>query len=193
VALGVVREGALELISEAQVVHDEPARLVVEDAVHARDGLHQSMAPHRLVGVHGVQAGSVEPRQPHVADDDDLERVLRVLEPHCELLAARLVADVLLPRHRVGRAAGHHDLQRALRVVLVVPLGPQLAGWSDNVVPMLKQNPEKSIILMDGFDLRTVLDGHAPLEALLEAKLDALNLRAEPFYSVQDYLADHAR
>jgi hypothetical protein len=68
-----------------------------------------------------------------------------------------------------------------------------IEGWSDNVVPMLKQNPEKSIILMDGFDLRTVLDGHAPLEALLEAKLDALNLRAEPFYSVQDYLADHAR
>ncbi len=65
-----------------------------------------------------------------------------------------------------------------------------IEGWSDHVVPTLKQNPEKSIFLMDGFDLRSVLEGHAPLEMFLDAKLDALNVRAEPFYSVGEYLAD---
>jgi hypothetical protein len=28
-----------------------------------------------------------------------------------------------------------------------------IEGWSKNVVPMLQQNPDKSVILMDGFDL----------------------------------------
>jgi hypothetical protein len=30
-------------------------------------------------------------------------------------------------------------------------------GWPDNVPKLLKQNPEKSIVLMDGNDLRTVV------------------------------------
>jgi hypothetical protein len=39
-------------------------------------------------------------------------------------------------------------------------------GWSTNVVPLAKQNPSKSIILMEGFDLRTVL-AHPESEASL--------------------------
>jgi hypothetical protein len=31
-------------------------------------------------------------------------------------------------------------------------------GWSENVVPLMKQNPDKSIILMEGYELRTVLE-----------------------------------
>lgn len=57
-------------------------------------------------------------------------------------------------------------------------------GWSENVVPLLKQNPDKSIILMDGFDFRSVLDLRVNLEALLRAKVKALNFQAEPFISV---------
>lgn len=56
-------------------------------------------------------------------------------------------------------------------------------GWSDNVVPMLKQNTSKNIVLMDGFDLRTVLTGQMEFEELLEAKLDRLNVFGEPFFS----------
>ena len=69
--------------------------------------------------------GRVEAGEPHVADDDDLERVLRILESLGERLAARLVADVALPVERVRRRAGHHDLDCAGRVVVAVPLGPQ--------------------------------------------------------------------
>ena len=61
-------------------------------------------------------------------------------------------------------------------------------GWSNNVVPLLKQNPDKGIILMDGYDLRTVLAGQVDLRDFLLAKVAKLNLEAEPYYSVVKYM-----
>lgn len=61
-------------------------------------------------------------------------------------------------------------------------------GWSENVAPLLKQNPNKSIILMDGFDLRYVLAGTADLQNFLLAKVAKLNLEGEPFLGVFEYL-----
>lgn len=61
-------------------------------------------------------------------------------------------------------------------------------GWSENVVPVLKQNPNKSIILMDGYDLRCVLAEIVDLQELLHGKIAHLNLAAEPFLSAKDYL-----
>lgn len=57
-------------------------------------------------------------------------------------------------------------------------------GWSEHVVPLLKQNPNKNIILMEGVDLRTVLAQQVDLPRLLKAKLTALNLDAEPYLPV---------
>jgi hypothetical protein len=54
-------------------------------------------------------------------------------------------------------------------------------GWSEHVIPLMKQNPDKSIILMEGFDLRTVLAQSLDLRRLLKAKLSALNLETEPY------------
>lgn len=62
-------------------------------------------------------------------------------------------------------------------------------GWSENVVPLLKQNPAKAIFLMEGFDLRSVLDQRVDLRKLLKAKISALNLEAEPYMSVAKLLA----
>lgn len=61
-------------------------------------------------------------------------------------------------------------------------------GWSSNVVPVMKQNPDKSLFLMDGYDLRCVLALQADLRDLLLAKLAHLNLKTEPYLSVSDYL-----
>ena len=61
-------------------------------------------------------------------------------------------------------------------------------GWSEYVVPLLKQNPDKSIILMEGLDLRTVLTLSVDLRRLLKAKLSALNLEAEPYMPVSRLL-----
>ncbi|MBE9073347.1 MAG: restriction endonuclease [Microcystis sp. M54BS1] len=63
-------------------------------------------------------------------------------------------------------------------------------GWSKNVCPLLKQNNDKSIILMDGYDLRSVLVEHNNLDLknLLMKKLECLNLEGEPFYSAHQLL-----
>jgi len=61
-------------------------------------------------------------------------------------------------------------------------------GWSENVPPTLKQNPEKCVFLMDGYDLRCILGGDTDLRDLLVAKLECLNLDTEPFLGARDFL-----
>ncbi len=61
-------------------------------------------------------------------------------------------------------------------------------GWSENVVPLMKQYTDKNIILMEGFDLRTVLAQPFDLRRLLKEKIRALNLDAEPYFSVRNLL-----
>lgn len=63
-----------------------------------------------------------------------------------------------------------------------------IEGWSENVRALLKQNSDKSIILMDGFDLRTILAERIDLKAFLSAKLSKLSFEGEPFFSVKEYL-----
>lgn len=63
-------------------------------------------------------------------------------------------------------------------------------GWSENVCPLLKQNPEKCIILMDGYDLRGVLSGQADLRDFMLAKIAKLNLESEPFLGLPQYLKE---
>lgn len=63
-------------------------------------------------------------------------------------------------------------------------------GWSKNVAPLLKQNHDKSIILMDGYDLRCVLVEHnnLSLKDLILRKLECLNFEGEPFFSAADLI-----
>lgn len=63
-------------------------------------------------------------------------------------------------------------------------------GWSSNVPAVLKQNPAKCIFLMDGYDLRCVLDLGADLKELLFAKVAHLNLDAEPYLGVRTFLEE---
>jgi hypothetical protein len=65
-------------------------------------------------------------------------------------------------------------------------------GWSSHVPGNLKQNPDKSVLLMDGYDLRVVLEGRIGLRELLLAKLTHFNIEGEPFVSVVQILADLA-
>lgn len=62
-------------------------------------------------------------------------------------------------------------------------------GWSSNVVSTLKTDPVKKIILVDGDDLWSVLTGEIDISDMLRSKLEALNLKAEPFISVRDILS----
>ena len=66
-AFGVGCQCALEFVGQAQVINNQTTRLVLEHAVDPGDRLHQSVAAHRLVHIHGVQARRIEAGQPHVA------------------------------------------------------------------------------------------------------------------------------
>ena len=98
-----------QLVRQAEIIHHQAARLVLENAVHTGDGLHQPVAAHGLVQIHRMQARRVKAGQPHIADDDNLERVFAILEPFGQRLPARFVADMVLPFERVAGRAGHHD------------------------------------------------------------------------------------
>ncbi len=59
-------------------------------------------------------------------------------------------------------------------------------GWSDHVLDLLKQNQEKRVFLVNGQDISAVLLGSINFTNLLRAKIQALNLKSEPFLSVDD-------
>jgi hypothetical protein len=103
IGLGILREGVLEILGNADVVHDKAGGFVAKDAIDAGDGLHQAVAAHRLVHIHGVHAGRIEAGQPHIADNHEFERIARVLSPLRHKLAAGLgtPADMRLPVWRV--------------------------------------------------------------------------------------------
>jgi hypothetical protein len=63
-------------------------------------------------------------------------------------------------------------------------------GWSDNVPRLLKQNPDKAIILMEGYGLRCVLAGQIDLRDFLLASVARLNLEGEPYLVPGSYLAN---
>jgi hypothetical protein len=62
-------------------------------------------------------------------------------------------------------------------------------GLSGNVVPLLKQGGEKRLILMDGYDLCSVLARQIELRSLLISKLAALKFQSEPFLSAGELLS----
>ncbi len=122
---GVGRQRLLEFGGQPQIIHHQPAGLVLENAIDARDGLHQAMAAHGFVDIHGRKAGRVEAGQPHVAHDDEAEGIGWVAEAFGQFLAPRLVADMGLPIGRIGRRAGHDHLHDTRAVVLFGPFRAQ--------------------------------------------------------------------
>jgi hypothetical protein len=63
-------------------------------------------------------------------------------------------------------------------------------GWSPHVPDNLRQSPDKSVLLMDGYDLRVVLETRITLRELLLAKLTHFNIESAPFVSVAQIIAD---
>ena len=80
-----------------EIVHHQAAGLIPEDPVDPGNGLHQGVAFHGLIQVHGVQRGDIEAGQPHIAHNDHSQRVIRVLEALFDLFALGFGADVRLP------------------------------------------------------------------------------------------------
>jgi hypothetical protein len=70
-----------------------------------------------------MHAGRIEAGQPHVAHDHQAQRVGRVLEALFQALLDLGAVDVGPQQRLVAGRAGHHDLDRALLGVGVVPFG----------------------------------------------------------------------
>ena len=105
--------GFAQFVADADVVHHQSVRLVAEDPVHARDGLDDRVAAHRLVDVERVQARDVRPGEPHVDDDDELERVVGIDHALLDRVPQRFCRQVsgFAPGSRVfAEVPGHHDL-----------------------------------------------------------------------------------
>ena len=63
-------------------------------------------------------------------------------------------------------------------------------GWTDHVLRLTKQNRDKSVFFMDGLDVTAVLSGELAFVDLLREKINALNIRAEPFVSAESILSN---
>jgi hypothetical protein len=72
-----------------------------------------------------MKARCVEAGQPHVAYQNDSERVSGITETVRQRLAPWLVADVRLPVGGVGCGTGHDDLDASFVVGLVLPGGAE--------------------------------------------------------------------
>ena len=62
-------------------------------------------------------------------------------------------------------------------------------GWSDHVPGLLKQKPDKVILLLEGYALRCALARQIDWKDYLIAAVAHLNVRAEPHLSTSEYLA----
>ncbi len=80
---------------------------------------------------------------------------------------------------------GKLDLSGAQTMGLFISVN----GWSQHVVNLLKQTPDKKVLLMNGDDIRAVLKKDISFGSLLQAKVEALNLQSEPFVGVADILS----
>ena len=72
-----------------------------------------------------MHGGRVKAREPHVADDNDLQLVVRVLRTELEVTSFILGVDVWLELGGVSSRACHHDLDTALVDVIRMPFGAQ--------------------------------------------------------------------
>ena len=128
-ALGIGGERAAQGVGQAEIIHDQAAGLVLEDAVDAGDGLHEAVALHGLVHIQGVERGRVEAGEPHIAHDDQTEGVGGVAEAAGEGFPRGFGAHVGLEGGGVGSRAGHHHLEaaapRGLPVIAAVPIRAQ--------------------------------------------------------------------
>lgn len=102
-AVGVDGQRLAQVLGQPEIVDDEPTFLASEDTIDPGDGLHQPVPAHRLVNIHGVHRGDVEASQPHVPDDDQPQRIVRVLVPPGDRIAALLAPEVRLHHLEIGR------------------------------------------------------------------------------------------
>jgi len=124
-ALGVNFQGFSEFIGHTQIIDNQAALFLKVNAVDAGDRLHQVVPLHRLVDIHRVKDGGIEPSEPHIADDDEFEVIGGVFEPLRQDLAIFLVGVVFYEVALIRSAGSHDDFNFAAVEVVTVPVGAE--------------------------------------------------------------------
>ena len=88
VSVGVLLHGILQCLRNTYVIHYQSTFLLLailglKHSVHSGYGLHQVVAAHRLIHIHGGKRWNVKSREPHISHDGYLHRVVVVLELAC--------------------------------------------------------------------------------------------------------------
>ena len=122
---GVGRQGFLELGCDADVIDHQTAWFVLEHPVDAGNRLGQVRPLHRFIHIHCRQTGSIKSCQPHIPNDDDLERVGRILEPLLQILLLLFGGVVGLEVLRIRCRCRHHHLDCTFLGVVIVPIRAQ--------------------------------------------------------------------
>src|SRR5664280_171863 len=100
-ALRVIGQSAFEIRSQADIIYNQATRFIFEDAVDPGNGLHQPVALHGFDDIHGMKTRCIESGQPHIPDNGDLERIIRIFETLRYLFPTLFVSDMRLPVERV--------------------------------------------------------------------------------------------
>ena len=119
VTLGIVVHGLLQGLGNADVVDNQAPFLPRENTVYTSNGLHQVMSAHGLEHIHGGERRNIKSREPHIAYDSYLHRIVIVLELTGQFLLVGFGADDVLPLFGVLVAGGHHHLY------LLLPFGAE--------------------------------------------------------------------
>ena len=77
-------QGFFQFFSKTDVIDNEPAGFILPYPVYPGDCLHEGMALHGLVDIHGMQTGNIKTGQPHITDNCDFEWIFRIFKPFCK-------------------------------------------------------------------------------------------------------------
>src|SRR5258708_3782995 len=80
ILFGIICKRKFQLVSNTKVIHNQATRFVLKNTVDSRYGLHQSMSPHWFINVHRMQWRSIKTCEPHIPNDNNLERIIWVFD-----------------------------------------------------------------------------------------------------------------
>ena len=125
VTFRILGKSLFQTVGNADIVNDQAALFILENPIHAGDGLHEVMSFHGLVDVHRMHAGHIKAGQPHIAHNHELQLVLCIFHACSQSFARLFRPDKGLPIRRICRAASHDDLDLPLHEVIAVPIRAQ--------------------------------------------------------------------